>query len=367
MKRFPILLGLSVLLSSCGSSPDVLPSTNTERAQPVTCLESARVDRVDAATWNMAIGFDVSDLLFLNPDSLRVIHERAQKLHDDAVNNLPRERVRLIAQEIARTTPEIVGLQETMRMVWNGTLVASFLDTLMSDLRGMGANYTLVASPLNHNTLRIAPIEAGGGDSIVLEFAEGNAFLVGPRWSIVDTGTIHYRDVIPVDMLGLRTVTDRAAQWAALRDSSGFQLEVWNTHLEVLDAQTIGQAGEFTFFADSLRAALLHKGFSPSGRLFLGDINSLPGSTVDSIFLRGHWNDSWDSTRFGTGYTYGSIGLRDSTHVPTERLDYLFHQGGCGVDTAWVGGITAQATDSGPLFPSDHGVVHARIRYGVRK
>ena len=366
MRRTLLAFAAFVLLGACGSDPNVLGSSATRRADPVTCMDSARVDRVFAATWNMAIGFSVSDLFFLNPDSLRVIHLRAQKMHDDAVANLPRERVRLMAQEIARTGPEIVGLQETMRMVWNGELVASFLDTLMSDLQGLGARYTLYASPLNHNTLHI-PALPGTADSIVMEFSEGNAILVSNRWTVASSGTIHYRNVIPVDMLGLKTITERAAQWMLLRDTSGFQLEVWNTHLEVLDAQTIGQAGEFTFVADSLRAVQLQAGFSPSGRLFLGDINSLPGSTVDSIYARAGWKDAWDPLRSGPGFTYGSGSLHDTARVLTERLDRVLHQGGCGIDTAFLRGDAAVSTDSGPLFPSDHAMIAARIRYGIRR
>jgi hypothetical protein len=110
----------------------------------------------------------------------------------------------------------------------------------------------------------------------------------------------------------------------------------------------------------------LNAGFKPSGRLFLGDINSQPGSIASDIFLQAHWKDSWDSTRFGSGPTYGSGSLRDSTRVLTERLDRILDQGGCAVDTAFVHGNTAVATDSGPLFPSDHGVVVAKLRYGIR-
>jgi hypothetical protein len=52
--------------------------------------------------------------------------------------------------------------------------------------------------------------------------------------------------------------------------------------------------------------------------------------------------------------------------VLTERLDRILHQGGCGIDTAFVHGNAAFPTDSGPLFPSDHGLVVAKLRYGIR-
>ncbi len=354
-----------IALVSCSGNPDILPPTNVDRAGHVECQKDARTDRVTAATWNMAIGFDVSDLLFLNLDSLRVIHSRTEKMLGDAVRALPRLRIHLMAQEIASNHPDVVGLQETMHLSRNDTLIADFIDTLQSDLVALGVPYQIFRRPLNEATLHIAS-PTGGSDTIKMNFHEGQALLVSKRWTVVQEGIIPFRNVIPVNMLGLNTVTDRSAQWAWLRDSSGFQLEVWNTHLEVLNAQIIGQAGEFTSVSDSLRAVMIAKGFSPSGRLFLGDINSVSKTAADSILTQAGWFDSWSETRWGPGFTYGFGSFRDSARVMTSRFDRILSQGTCGVDTAYLRGTKAVVTDSGPLFPSDHAMIVSKLRYGIR-
>lgn len=370
MKRSGLLLPF-ILLAACSDSPDILPASQVDRSGYLECLLGARSDPVTAASWNMSIGFEVKDLLFLNLDSLRVIRSRAEKIFADAARSLPRQRVRLMAQEIAAARPDVVGLQETMHLERNGVLVADFLDSLESDLASLGVPYRMLRRPLNGATLRIAPLPDSNGvsnpaDSIVMTFSEGQALLVSSRWTVVEEGLIPFRNVIPVDLLGTKTVTDRSAQWAWLRDGSGFQLEVWNTHLEVLNAQIVAQAGEFKGFADSLRAAKIRQGFAPSGRLFLGDINSEPGRAADTILSNAGWRDVWSTARWGTGNTWGGGGPRDTTRKLTQRIDRVLVQGACAIDSAWLQGDRPQPTDSGWLFPSDHAMVAARIRYGIR-
>lgn len=370
MKRPGLLLPF-VLLAACSDSPDILPPSVVDRSGYLECLPGARSDLVTASSWNMSIGFNVKDLLFLDVSKLDVLRSRAEKVFADAAYSLPRQRVRLMAQEIAAARPDVVGLQETMHMERNGVLIADFLDSLESDLASLGTPYRMLRRPLNVATLRIAPLPDDSGrsnpaDSIIMTFGEGQALLVSSRWTVVEEGLIPFRNVIPVEMAGLKTVTDRSAQWAWLRDGSGFQLEVWNTHLEVLNTQIVAQAGEFKGFADSLRAAKIRQGFTPSGRLFLGDINSEPGRAADTILSNAGWRDVWSTARWGTGNTWGGGGPRDTTRKLTQRIDRVLVQGACAIDSAWLQGDRPQPTDSGWLFPSDHAMVAARIRYGIR-
>ncbi len=365
MRRILSSLAAGAILWACSDSSSVIPPSSVERSGHLACQTGSRADLVTAASWNMSIGFQVKDLLFLNLDSIGVIHSRAEKIYADAARSLPRLRVRLMAREIARTRPEIVGLQETMHLERNGVLIADFLDSLQADLASLGCSYRMYRRPLNEATLHIAS-PTRGSDSIVMNFSEGQALLVSDRWTVVEEGLIPYRNVIPVDLLGTKTVTDRSAQWALLRDSSGFQVEVWNTHLEVLNAQIVAQAAELVDFADSLRAVKIRSGFAPSARLLLGDINSEPGIAADTILAQGGWLDSWSASRWGNGFTWGGGSLRDSSRVLSQRIDRVLSQGACSVDTAWLQGDRAQPSDSGWLFPSDHALVVARLRYGIR-
>jgi endonuclease/exonuclease/phosphatase family metal-dependent hydrolase len=366
MRRFLSILASGAFLISCSGGSDVLPPSEVDRVGRLQCLQGARSDIVTAGTWNMGIGFQVTDLLFLNLDSVRVIHERATKIFADARRALPRMRIRLMAEEIARNRPDVLGLQETMYLAKDDTLIAHFLDTLEADLHTLGVHdYQILSRPLNEATLHFAS-PTNGPDSMVMKFHEGQALLVSKRWTVVKDGIIPFRDVIPVNMLGLKTVTDRSAQWAWLRDSTGFQLEVWNTHLEILDSKIIAQTNEFLAASDSLRASMIAKGHTPSGRLFLGDINSTPGNVGDPLLAKAGWVDNWSESKWGPGYTYGSGSIRDPARKMSQRLDRILSQGSCKIDTAFLRGDVAVATDSGALFPSDHALIVSRIQYGVR-
>jgi endonuclease/exonuclease/phosphatase family metal-dependent hydrolase len=356
---------LATLLWGCGTESDIIPPMQVDRLGRETCKEGTRPDSLVAGSWNLAVGFDVKDLFFLDPDSTAAIYRRAEKIFADARRNQPRERIRLMAREIAASRAEVVGLQEVLYLAKGDSLIANFLDTLRSDLALLGANYKFYLRPLNVQTMRMNP-PTPAHDTLVMHFKEGQALLVSDRFDVLQEGVLAYRNVIPVTLPGgVHTVTERAVQWALLRAKDGFQVEVWNTHLEILQAQITAQTGEFLSLSDSLRAAKVAQ-FSPSGRVFLGDINNIPGDASPTMLLNAGWKDTWDESRLGLGYTYGGGSLRDSVKNFHQRIDRVMHQGGCSIDSAWITGNKATLTDSGWLFPSDHVLVLAKIRYGIR-
>ncbi|HNY31976.1 MAG TPA: hypothetical protein PKO15_13905 [Fibrobacteria bacterium] len=373
MRRFLSVLAIASILVGCGSESEILPPMQVDRLGRESCKEGSRMDTLVAGSWNLAVGFDVKDLFFLDPDSTAAIYHRAEKIFADARRNLPRERIRLVASEIARSGADVVGLQEVLHLAKGDTLVADFLDTLQADLSALGVKYNAYLRPLNAQTMRMPPpdsVDPSGlpvrRDTLVMHFSEGQALLVSDRFLVLEEGIQDFRNVIPVTLPGgVRTTTQRSVQWALLRDRSGFQMEVWNTHLEILQGQITAQTGEFLSLSDSLRATKSGM-FHPSGRLFVGDINNEPGQLSPQMLESSGWMDTWSEVRFGKGFTYGGGSLRDSVKNFYQRIDRVMHQGGCVVDTAWLQGTHASLTDSGWLFPSDHALVLARILYGIR-
>lgn len=373
MRHFLTCMAISVVLSGCGADSEIIPPMQVDRVGREACREGTRADSLVAGSWNLAVGFDVKDLFFLDPDSTAAIYRRAEKIFADARRNLPHERIRLVADEIAKSHADVVGLQEVLYLAKGDTLIADFVALLKTQLQARGADYRIYYRPLNVQTMRMpAPdiIDSFGvripQDTMVMHFKEGQALLVSSRLQVVDEGILGFRNVIPVTLPGgMHTVTERAVQWALIRNQDGLNVEVWNTHLEILQSQITAQTGEFLSLSDSLRATKVST-FSPSARVFLGDINNQTGEPADVMLHNAGWHDSWDTTRQGAGPTYGGGSLRDSVKNFSQRLDRVLHQGGCSVDSVWLSGTKAAKTDSGWLFPSDHALVLAKIRYGIR-
>lgn len=357
------------LFAACSGEGSVRPS-EVELAEPQACLEGAAADSVRAASFNLSIGFKVEDLLFLDMNDDSVVDARARKLLSDARSSLPRERVREAARTIAASSPDVVGLQETLFLAVNDSVEISMLDTLLADLRDLGQDgWTLLRRPLNHVEFTTTPSD--GSAPLHLEFSEGLALLVAPRWNVEEESLFPFRNVLSVDVLGTVQESERAVQYARLSDRSGFALEVWNTHLEVLSTIRQGQAGELGLISDSLRYARQRTGAAPSGRLLLGDLNAEPGVDADSMLLARGWLDAWT---LGSGALPGATCCVGDLHDPASgfaetgrRIDRVLAQGACSARDAQVLLALPFVTESGDsLFASDHGLVEADLVYGVR-
>lgn len=371
MNRFlaPSLLA-AVLLAGCADGPADVPWRPTTLSGPQACLDSTRADTVRAASFNLSIGFRVEDLLFIDQGSDSVLLRRVRGIFADAGRSLPRERIRRIAQEIATVRPDVVGLQECLRLERNDTVLIDMLDTLRADLAALGmGDWSLRSHPMNP-----VDVEVGvpGGDSERVVFHEGLAILHSPRWRTEHQDVFPYRSVLSIDLIGRRATSERAAQGAVLVRDDGFRLEVWNTHLEVLPYQRRNQATELSFIADSLR--WIRRAQGPSGRLLLGDLNSNPGVEADSLLSVAGWRDAWTDARVrnrDTGATCCVDDNRSATggyRAAGRRIDYVRHQGACLVDSARVHLDDWFLTPAGDtLWASDHGFVFARLVYGVRR
>ncbi len=370
-RRIAALLALaSGVLLGCADGPADVPWRPTPLSGPQACLDSTRSDTVRAASYNLSIGFRVEDLLFIDQGSDSVLLRRVRGIFTDADRSLPRERIRRIAQEIAAVRPEVVGLQECLRLERNGVVVIDMLDTLRADLaaQGMG-DWRILSHPMNPVDVVVG---VPGGDSERVVFHEGLALLHSPRWSVAHHDVFSYRSVLSIDLIGRRATSERAAQGAVLVRDDGFRLETWNTHLEVLPYQRRNQATELAFIADSLR--WIRRSQGPSGRLLLGDLNSNPGLEADSLLSISGWRDAWSDAltrNRDTGATCCVENNRSASggyRASGRRIDYVRHQGGCRVDSARVHLDEWFLTPSGDtLWASDHGFVFARLVYGVRR
>jgi len=357
-------------LLGCADGPADVPWQPTTLSGAQACLDSARPDTVRAASFNLSIGFRVEDLLFIDQGSDSVLLRRVRGIFSDADRSLPRERIRRVAQEIAAVRPDVVGLQECLRLERNGRVVVDMLDTLRADLAALGmADWTLLPHPMNPVDV---VVRIPGGDSERVVFHEGLAVLHSPRWTTVHDDLFPYRSVLSIDLIGRRATSERAAQGVVLRRDDGFRLEAWNTHLEVLPYQRRNQATELAFVADSLR--WIRRAEGPSGRLLLGDLNSNPGVEADSLLSGSGWRDAWTDARVRNRDTGATCCVGDNRsasggyRTTGRRIDYVRHQGACAVDSARLHLDDWFLTPVGDtLWTSDHALVYARLVYGIRR
>lgn len=365
------LLGVVTgILIGCGQGPSDIAITPAPLAGPRVCLDSARQDTVLAVSHNLSIGFRVEDLLFINSSVDSVVYQRAERIYASAARSLPRERIRKIAASIAALRPDVVGLQECLRLERDGIVVMDMLDTLRRDLDSLGmSGWTLHDEPMNRFDMTVRHPR---GDSIVVGFHEGLALLVGPRWTVEHANLFPYESVLSVKILGRRATSERAAQSMVLRRDDGFRLEAWNTHLEVFAFQRRNQASELAFAVDSL--GWVRRGEGPTGRILFGDLNAEPGLEADAVLRQAGWRDAWedDPARVGDpGYTCCVSDPRSPLsgyRTGGRRIDRVMHQGGCGVEGARTLLDDWFLTPSGDtLWASDHAMVVARIRYGIRR
>ena len=253
------------------------------------------------------------------------------------------ERLPLLRKQLSELSPDVVGLQEVLRLVPDETNPP--VPTPTND------QASEIADGFGYNIAYAIAADYSGG----LKF--GNAILT--RYKIVDTRTFR--------LPGLDGGETRSLLYALLETPWG-RLPVFVTHLNwrLHDAamrvkQTVYVA-ERIFVLAPVEAECLPP-------ILMGDFNADPIS--DEIrYLKGqhlldgrsiYFADVWDYAEpAGPGYTYA----RDNAYArengePNRRIDYIFVRGPdkqrrgepCNVQRAFDQSV---AGNSGPIWASDH-------------
>ena len=301
-------------------------------------------------------------------------------------------RSKLLADEIARTEPDLIGLQEVA--LWrhgplqlNQVGVANatetdydFLAILLADLAARGEQYVAVSvgnradveapsftgSPLN------GTISADARDirltmrDVVLMHVEDGLTATG------DGGAIYTHNlVVPVSGVSFRF--DRGYQWVDVR-AGAQRFRFINTHLEAFSSDlAFAQAQELLANAPA----------AGKTNVFVCDCNSdplnnsiKPGDHVphkapyDLITGAGGFTDQW--LRWAPANQGWTSGLSETVDDPDasgfdHRIDMVFGRsasgGALGVDRGEVTGTDVGDRDPATgLWPSDHGGVVLRLR-----
>jgi endonuclease/exonuclease/phosphatase family metal-dependent hydrolase len=301
-------------------------------------------------------------------------------------------RAELLAKEIDRTNPDLIGLQEVA--LWrsgplqldqvavpNATTVDyDFLEILLDELADRGEDYVAVAvgdrADVEAPSFTGSPFDGTmGPDARDVRLTMRDVILMRDKHGLraLDDGGAVYTHNLTVDILGTTLSFDRGYQWVDVR-AGATRFRFINTHLEAFSSDlALAQTQEL----------LANASTTDRTNVFVCDCNSdplndsvKPHDTVphkapyELITGPGGFTDEW--LEFAPAEEGWTSGLSETVDDPTadgfdHRIDFVFGRtaGGEGlkVDRGQVTGDEVRDRDRETgLWPSDHAGVVLRLR-----
>jgi endonuclease/exonuclease/phosphatase family metal-dependent hydrolase len=298
-------------------------------------------------------------------------------------------RARLLADEIKRTSPDLIGLQEVA--LWrsgplqldqvgvpNATDVDyDFLQILLDELGAQGARYAAAVvgqrADVEAPSFTVSPVDGTmGGRMRDVRLTMHDVILVRDNASlrVTDTHDQIFDHNLALGVLGVKFDFDRGYQWADVR-AGGQSFRFVNTHLEAFSSDlALAQAHQMLTEATS----------ESTSTVIACDCNSDPLNTTvkpdDFVphkapyeLITQTYTDLWlEWAPAEEGWTSGLNELVDEEPATwTHRIDMIFGRTASGaplgVDRGEVTGteLTDRDQTTG-LWPSDHAGVVLRLR-----
>lgn len=363
MRSLISLLGLAVTLSACDidvANPSQPEQLNPPEGPPVA---EPQASSVTVMSRNMYIGTDVDAVIaaLASPDPDDDLPALTGAIAVLEHTNFP-ARAAAIADEIQRTRPHVVGLQEVSDIDVDLTglglpldVQISFLPVLLDELAGRGLTYDAAATVLN---MTATPLPG-------IRLVDHDVLLVDRSRVTVTPGSVQGKRFD----LNLGTVApgvDLFRGWVSIEALvDGTTYTVVSTHLES------GAGGELQFLRTVQALEIIAATQNAPRMILLGDLNDVPDSPMHQTFREIGFQDVWASLRPGvTGNTCcHAADLSNPQADMTMRIDYVFSRGVLGQPQAAVQGQIdlvglgpqEQLPVSGPRWPSDHAGVVATL------
>jgi hypothetical protein len=386
-------VGLLMVTPAATAGTGDRPGPHHGRGTPVTVMTrnlylGADINRpVEAAAAAQAMGKTPQEILVALANATHVTRAIVDQ------TDFP-VRAGLLAGEIARRKPDLVGLQEvalwrsgplelTNVGVPNATTVDyDYLQILLDALAARGAHY--VAANVGWRADVEAPSFTGSpfdgtisADARDVRMTMRDVILVRKNHGVKVTGSgdAIYTNNLAVTVAGVTLNFDRGYQWLDVRAGHD-RFRFVNTHLEAFSSDlALAQANELLAEA------------APAGKnvIFVCDCNSDPlndsvkpfdhvphKAPYDLITGAGGFTDEWlEWAPAEEGWTSGlSETVDDATAAGFDhRIDMVFARTarGGGLPVTWGDVTGTDVADRDPatgLWPSDHGGVVLRLRLG---
>ncbi len=277
---FSLLFLLSCSSSSTG--PDEI-----EKAYAVYA-DSLENDTLRVGSLNLAVGFSFEDIIWNYPSNEAEAFTVLDEMYQEYLASRPLERLKIIAKEIVRQKPHVIALQEVMTISKNGIEHADFLTLLLEEIeKDSGPEYTAVLQSLNRQIL--GPYSESG-DAITLDFIEGNAFLIDPAFTLLDSQFVLYDNLFsfPFEVLGMKFISERGFCYSKIQSPAGKRYQLYNTHIEAFGSSI--QNDQVIELLDFVTAAENDH----EVQIMLGDFNVEPGEDIYQIVREDYWIDTQD-------------------------------------------------------------------------
>lgn len=298
-------------------------------------------------------------------------------------------RARLLADEIRRTSPDVVGLQEVA--LWRSgpveisppavavpnaeTVDYDFLQLLLDELNAGGPLYRAevigLRADVESPSFFASPTEPGARD---VRLTMRDVILVRdtPSLRVTGEGDEIYDANLSLGVLGATFDFDRGFQWVDVR-AGGRDFRVVNTHLEAFSSDlALAQAEQMVDEAtapDRSTVIVCDCNSDPLDARIKTDIGDTVPHKAAYDFITQTYTDQW--LQWAPAEEGWTSGLNERVdEVPpswTHRIDMVFGRtargGPLGVDRGEVTGteLTDRDADTG-LWPSDHAGVVLRLR-----
>ena len=287
---------------------------------------------------------------------------------EQVIESDPVARAAAIADQIARTHPDVVVLEEAnswqIALPTGGTFVFDFTTALMADLAKLGLKYS-VADSANGFVLGVDAVDPS--DYLPAVTTDHNVVLVSGGMHPGEIAVSNIQSTNFPDTLTLLLPIPGAPppgvpitrDWISMSVSfRGYTFTLIGTHLEAFSPQaTLGQA------------QYLVSSVATSGPMVLaGDFNANASDASDptyaaySLITQAGFTDAWDALHPGgnpPGYTCCQLtevgeNLTNFKSLFNQRIDHVFVRDLRVISARVIGREQSAKTASG-LWPSDHG------------
>lgn len=355
-------LSLAAVAVGCADRPVTGPAFDDAPGAELMKARSV-AHPVTVLNWNIYIGTDVDVVIqaLASPDPTDDLPALLAAIAELAATDFP-SRARAIVDEIERSRPDVIGLQEVsiidvdLSAIGAPQIFLDFLAILQTELAARDLNYDVAAIVTNIDAQ--PPLPPG----LQVRTVDRDALLVASD-RVVVTGT-------PVERNYINNVGPVATGVSLIRGFvmidvtiDGAPFTIANTHLEPnlsigdLSLLRAAQAGE-------LMAAL----GASTPAIVMGDFNDVPGSPMHDVVTGAGFVDAWAGLRPGVaGLTCCHISdLSNKLEDFDERIDYVFVRGPLGRVRGKIDRLGEVPADKlagpvHPLWPSDHAGLAAEL------
>jgi endonuclease/exonuclease/phosphatase family metal-dependent hydrolase len=326
---------------------------------------AAPAGRITVMTRNLYVGASFS--IMLGASTLEDVADRATQVYAKILSSQFSNRAGAIADEIVKTQPDVIGLQEAPlilvqspgeRSIANQpqstTVAMDYLQILLDGLEHRHAGYAIAV--VVNNTDVTAP--SRNGDTI--RFIDRGVILVRKdlppgELLVLNTQAKNFEMELNLKLAG-SDVTLRRGWCSVDMIVRGKSVRIVNAHLEEEYLELIQ-----SFQADELLAGQLQTSLPV---IALGDFNASEKSSTFKNFLKAGFKDAWPLIHPGEpGFSCcQDEDLLNPMPQLKDRVDFILYRGsGINVDDVKLVGVHSSDRIPSGQWPSDHAGVVATL------